>query len=525
MGRPGNPGRPGESQTQMSAHTSRIATLLAGIGAAAWLSLPCPVLAADDLQEQLPEMGTAAQAALSLEDEYSIGRMVMRNLRASGMVVEDPEIGEYLQSLGLRLSSLAHDGNGSRQFNFFMVGSREINAFALPGGFIGVNSGLLLETANESELAGVLAHEVSHVTQRHIARSVEAQSRASLVSAAAMLAAILIGVAGGSSDATMGAIAAAQGMAAQAQINFTRENESEADRIGIGVLAAAGFDPNAMPAFFETMFRRTQLGPDQVPAMLRSHPVTSDRVAESKDRALQYPPVTVHDSISYALIKERARVLSTPPGTSPREYYASMKIDDPDVTVGQIYGKGLAELLSSNADAAVRIFEKLLAAHPEVLQFHTALGQAQMSAGNTKAALDTLERARELAPRNIPVTVRYGEALLQAGRPKKAHEVLLDLFNNVAPTPEQIRLTALAANAAGDVADAYSYMAEYHIMGGDLPLAINQLELALSVPSISEVQRQRYVARLKELREAMPKSRRGGSGGKPDSDDGQRPNG
>jgi predicted Zn-dependent protease len=138
------------------------------------------------------------------------------------------------------------------------------------------------------------------------------------------------------------------------------------------------------------------------------------------------------------------------------------------------------------------------------MQFHTALGQAQLASGETRAALGTLEQARELAPRNVPVTVRYAEALLQAGRPKRAHEVLLDLFNNVPPSQEQIRLTAIAANAAGDVSDAYSYMAEYHIMGGDLPLAINQLELALSVPSLSDVQRARYLARLKELREALP---------------------
>jgi predicted Zn-dependent protease len=142
-----------------------------------------------------------------------------------------------------------------------------------------------------------------------------------------------------------------------------------------------------------------------------------------------------------------------------------------------------------------------------VLQFHTALGQAQLAAGQTRAALDTLEQAHRLAPRNVPVTVRYGEALLQAGRPKRAHEVLLDLFNNVPPSQEQIRLTAMAANAAGDVADAYSYMAEYHIMGGDLPLAINQLELALSVPSLTQVQRSKFTARLKELREALPKER------------------
>ena len=148
-------------------------------------------------QDQLPEMGTAAQEALSLEDESQIGRMVMRNLREAGMVLDDPEVHEYIQSLGLRLSSLAQDGN--RNFNFFVVRDPAINAFALPGGYVGIHSGLMLETRNESELAGVLAHEVAHVTQRHIARGLEAQSRANLMATAAMLAAILVGAAGGGS--------------------------------------------------------------------------------------------------------------------------------------------------------------------------------------------------------------------------------------------------------------------------------------------------------------------------------------
>jgi predicted Zn-dependent protease len=428
----------------------------------------------------------------------------MRGLRESGQLVEDPEIGEYLQSVGLRLSSLAQDGN--RSFNFFLVKDPAINAFALPGGFIGIHSGLLMETANESELAGVLSHEIAHVTQRHIARRLESQSRTSLVSAAAMLAAILLGsVAGG--NASMGAVSAVQGLTAQQQINFTRENEYEADRVGIGTLAAAGFDPNAMPSFFDTMGRRTQLGPNGMPELLRTHPVTSARIAESKGRASQYPPVDPGESLSYSLMKERVRVLTTPAGLDPREYYESTIENEPDASIAQIYGRALAQVMAGDPASAIPALEKLRAGRTDVLQFHTALGQAQLAAGDVRGALAALEKARELAPRNVPVTMRYAEALMRSSRPKRAHEVLLDLFNNVPPTQDQIRQTAMAANAAGDVADAYSYMAEYHLMSADLPLAMNQLELALSVPNITEVQRRRYSARLNELREALPKER------------------
>ena len=479
--------------------------LLPGLLAWAGLVLPVPLAAQQaPAQEQLPEMGTAGGSALSLEDEYRLGRMVMRGLRESGQLVDDPEIGEYLQSVGLRLSSLAQDGN--RSFNFFLVKDPAINAFALPGGFIGIHSGLLMETANESELAGVLAHEIAHVTQRHIARRLESQSRTNLVSAAAMLAAILLGsVAGG--NASMGAVSAVQGLTAQQQINFTRENEYEADRVGIGTLAAAGFDPNAMPAFFDTMGRRTQLGPNGMPELLRTHPVTSARIAESKGRASQYPPVDPGESLSYSLMKERVRVLTTPAGLDPREYYESTIENEPDASIAQIYGRALAQVMAGDPASAIPALEKLRASRTDVLQFHTALGQAQLAAGDVRGALATLEKARELAPRNVPVTMRYAEALMRSSRPKRAHEVLLDLFNNVPPTQDQIRQTAMAANAAGDVADAYSYMAEYHLMSADLPLAMNQLELALSVPNITEVQRRRYSARLNELREALPKER------------------
>ena len=479
--------------------------LLPGLLAWAGLVLPVPLAAQQaPAQEQLPEMGTAGGSALSLEDEYRLGRMVMRGLRESGQLVDDPEIGEYLQSVGLRLSSLAQDGN--RSFNFFLVKDPAINAFALPGGFIGIHSGLLMETANESEFAGVLSHEIAHVTQRHIARRLESQSRTSLVSAAAMLAAILLGsVAGG--NASMGAVSAVQGLTAQQQINFTRENEYEADRVGIGTLAAAGFDPNAMPAFFDTMGRRTQLGPNGMPELLRTHPVTSARIAESKGRASQYPPVDPGESLSYSLMKERVRVLTTPAGSDPREYYESTIENEPDASIAQIYGRALAQVMAGDPASAIPALEKLRASRTDVLQFHTALGQAQLAAGDVRGALATLEKARELAPRNVPVTMRYAEALMRSSRPKRAHEVLLDLFNNVPPTQDQIRQTAMAANAAGDVADAYSYMAEYHLMSADLPLAMNQLELALSVPNITEVQRRRYSARLNELREALPKER------------------
>jgi predicted Zn-dependent protease len=481
------------------------ATQFATLLATALLIASAGVRAAND-GDDLPDIGSPAEAMMTLDDEYQIGRMVVRGLRDQDQILEDPEISEYVNAIGHRLSSEAHDG--AQRFNFFMVRDNSINAFALPGGFIGVNTGLVLETKNESELAGVLAHEIAHVTQRHIARSIAAQSRSSIVSTAAMLAAILVGAAAGGGDAAMAGMAAAQSLAIQQQISFTRANETEADRVGLGILARSGFDPEGMPAFFETMSRRAGLSEANVPEMLRTHPVTVNRIAETKERAAQIESQPQPDSLSYAITRERLRVLSTPAGQNPLDYYNATIQNEPDATSAQIYGRALALMMSGKAQQAVPIFQRLRDADPTVLQYHTALGQAQLQAKQDKAALNTLEHARELFPRNVAVTVRYAEALMQLGDAKKAHEILLDLFNVVPPTPEQARLTALAANAAGDVADSYYYMSEYHVMSGDLLLAVNQLQLALAVPKITSVQRARFQARLEEIQAAMPKRAR-----------------
>src|SRR5690606_14521548 len=329
-------------QLQAFTHTAPGSTLAVVKRFATLLSTAVAVLAAATSvsadPNDLPDMGSPAEATLSLQDEYQIGRMIVRGLRDSDRILEDPEVTEYIQSLGARLSSHANDG--SQKFTFFMAKENSINAFALPGGFIGVNAGLVLETKNESELAGVVAHEIAHVTQRHIARSIAAQSKNSLVSTAAMLAAILIGAAGGGGgDMAMAGVAAAQSLAIQQQISFTRSNESEADRVGLGILANAGFDPHGMPAFFETMSRHAGGRDINIPEMLRTHPVSSARIAETKERALQLSVDPQPESISYALMKERLRVLSTPPGEDPRQYYSAVIGNEPDATTAQIYGR------------------------------------------------------------------------------------------------------------------------------------------------------------------------------------------
>ena len=429
----------------------------------------------------------------------------MRQLRDEGQIIEDPEATEYLNALGSRIVAQA-TGDSAQRFQFFFVRDDTINAFALPGGFIGVNYGLVLATRNESQLAGVMAHEIAHVTQRHIARRVRSQGRQSIATMAAILAAILIGAATGSSDAALGGISMAQGAAMQQQINFTRANESEADRVGMGFLAAAGFDPYGMPDFFETIGRRSSLeaqSRNALPEILQSHPVTSNRIAESRGRAAQYHDLKpTPESVSYCA---DARAAARAGHSAGRQCPALLR--RPARTTGSDSRRALrrsaGQLQAGNSRASLDSLTDLARQFPQVPMLQSTLGQALMSAGATNEALDTFRRALTLSPRNIPLTMRYAEALLKADQAKAAHAVLLDLFNNVAPTPEQIRFTALAASSAGDTADAAYYMSEYHIATGNLPLSVTQLEMALAVPNITAVQRGRFQARLDEVREAM----------------------
>ncbi len=475
------------------------AALLACLACAAALTGTAAAQAngARDIANDLPDIGSPANATLTLDDEYQIGLMIVRGLRDQGLIVEDPELSDWIQALGSRIAAQAQDGG--HRFRFFVVRDPAINAFALPGGFIGVNQGLIITTASESQLASVLAHEVAHVTQRHIARSIRAQSRQSLASAAAILASILIGAVTGSGDAVQAGIAIAQGTAAQQRINFTRANEYEADRVGIGLLAAAGFDPQGMPDFFETLSRRTGLAGANVPEFLRTHPVTSSRIAESRYRAAQFAGTRVVESPSYEFARERVRVLGGPAGSDLRPFYAARR-EQRALTPGEIYGEALALMAAGQSAAAVGPLLELAGLSPGVPMLDAALGQALFAANRLREAEETLQQALRVAPRNVPLSVRYSELLMQSGRAREAHELLLDVFNNVAPTPAQIRLTAMAASGAGDTGDAYFYMSEYHIASGDLHMATQQLELALAAPNLTTVQRQRFQARLEEIR-------------------------
>jgi beta-barrel assembly-enhancing protease len=263
-----------------------------------------------------------------------------------------------------------------------------------------------------------------------------------------------------------------------------------------------------MASFFDYM-SHSGPEPSRVNAVqfLIDHPIFSDRVAEARNRADQLGRIRHEDSLSYRLIRERLRTVAGDPKVA-RQHYASLAKNGAGKTIEERYGKAVADIATRNPAAAIPDLQELVREYPKVTQFYGALGQAYLVNNQPKESEAVLEQAMTLFPRNVPTTIRLAETLMHSGDNKRAHVVLLDLFNTVEPTPDQTRLIAKAANAAGDFADSYGYMAEFYLMTGDLMMANNQLQMALGLPGLDPIQRARFSARLEEVRAAMPKNRR-----------------
>ena len=455
----------------------------------------------------LPDFGSPADTVMNKAQEAQIGRRVVAQLRNAGAIMEDPQVTEYIQTLGAQLAGHANDG--SQSFEFFMVDDDAINAFALPGGFIGVNAGLILASETESEVAGVLAHEVAHVTQRHIARSLYDRQRSSILSMATMLAAVLFGMASDSrsNDAMSGILAAGQAATMQRQINFTRSNELEADRIGIGTLSSAGFDPSSMAAFFEKLSRRS--GSRSAPAFLLTHPTSPERIADARIRIRQLPPaVNIENSVSYEAVRARLEVLRAPRDDVALNIFQT-RVEAGSDNVGDLYGFALSLSKTGLDDDAQRHYSDLIDAYPGIVAFRIGEAESLLQNRQITAALQRYADAMEISPRNVPLTTSYAEALILTGRPEIAHEILLDLLHNTSsPTVGLFRLVARAANAEGDVGNSHHYMSHYYASIGSFSDALNQIRMALESPGVDAVDLARFQSEFADLNVNMSSERR-----------------
>lgn len=457
------------------------------------------------LNLDLPDMGDSSGIVLGPEEERRLGEAFMREIRQQIKVVDDPEINEYINSLGYRLAS--NSDNQEQNFTFFVVDDPAINAFAVPGGFIGVNTGLIAASESENELASVLAHEIAHITQRHIARSFEKADRLNLPALAALLAAIALGSQNG--ELGQAALAATQAGAAQAQINFTRGNEEEADRVGMQTLARAGFDPRSMPVFFERLQQSARFAGPRPPEFLSTHPVTASRVSDSRNRAEQYPYRQVGDSLSYHLLQARLDVMAEKnPRQGAKRFAEALKNGQHRNREGARYGYALTLLQAGDYAAARAQTTELLSQDKNNISYQILLAKIEMASGHSAAALKIYADALRLYPGNHPLTLLYGRGLLQNGQAAKASELLRTHLRRRTPEPALYKLLAEATGEAGFKAEAHRNLAEYYYLNGIIDAAITQLTIALRLKDTDFYQSSQIEARLKQFETEALEARR-----------------
>lgn len=449
-------------------------------------------------QVNLPDIGEAAGATLSSTEEQRIGKAFIRDIRLYLPVINDAEITDYVQSLGYRLVS--NSDNPGQSFQFLVILDPVINAFAGFGGVLGIHTGLIVASRSESELASVLAHEIAHVTQRHLARSLENAGNTTLASMAGVLAGILAGAAGGA-EAGAAVGAGVQAAKIQDRINFTRENEKEADRVGMQILVRSDFDPRAMPMFFERL-QESYRYYKQPPEFLSTHPVTVSRIADSRGRAEQFPHKQYSDSVAFYLVKAKLHVIAEKNPVEAVAYFKeALASGQSPNALGTRYGYALALMKAGRWDAARGQLDQLLKEDPDRIPFHGARAQLAVATNNIDEALYIYSDILELFPNDKLLTRGYGRTLLLAGQPQKALDVLIEYTRVQPPDIVIYRLLAEANGALGNNLAARAALAEHYFLLGELDAAIGQLELAKREPSEDFYLTAQVDARLQELQQ------------------------
>jgi predicted Zn-dependent protease len=428
------------------------------------------------MAQTLPDLGDSASADLPPQLERRIGESIVRQIRQrEPSYVDDAEVVDYLSVLGARLIAVAP---GTRyDFEFFGIRDASINAFALPGGFIGVHTGLVTSSESESEVAAVLAHEVAHVNQRHIARMLGQQRQTQLPILAGLAAAILLGRS--RPDLAAGIATATQAGVVQAQLGYSRDFEREADRVGFQTMSAAGFDVRAMPSFFEKMQRFSRLTDDgRVPGYLRTHPVTTERIADSQNRAASEPYRQHQDSLEYHLVRAKLRVEADEARDSVA-YFANLLREGRHVSEpGVRYGLAAARLRSGDAKGAEAELARLRAARVESPMLETLSARVKFAQGDAPGAMAVLKAALTRYPSRRPVLYAYVDGLQQLGRHAEAVTALAEPLRLYPRDPRLQESIAKSYAALGKRLLQHQAQAELYVLRGLLPAAIEQLQLA-----------------------------------------------
>jgi beta-barrel assembly-enhancing protease len=453
-----------------------------------------PALAANDL----PDLGDSAQSVFTPQQERALGNQIMSEVRAYKDYDDDPEVVDYLNSLGNRL--VAQSPDRGRAFEFFLMRDNTLNAFALPGAFIGVHSGLILAAESESELASVLAHEIGHVTQRHIARQIAGQERSGWATLAALALAIL--VARSNAQAAQAAVVGAQAASIQSKLNYTREYEREADRTGVELLNKSGFDSRGAVSFFERLQRANRVYDTNAPQYLLTHPLTSDRIADIQNRVAQLPSKKAADSLDFQLVRAKLRGLFHPTKDALRYFEGLRQETASSNTDGAVVASfGLATVLRRMNDFPGA--EKALApARKNTVNAMTENLAAKIKRDmkDPKAAIGIYQAGLKRFGDSRALSYGYAETLIETNESKQALAFLADRLLLTSSDADLYDLQGKAYAAQGKKLLQHQSLAEAYIRIGNTSAAVDQLEIAARSGDGDYYQQSSVEARLKELR-------------------------
>jgi predicted Zn-dependent protease len=448
------------------------------------------------LAEGLPDLGEVAQAGFTPVQERKLGESIMREIHADPSFYDDAEATDYINTLGNRL--VASSTEARQDFEFFLVRDPQINAFALPGGFVGVNTGLILSAQSESELAGVLAHEIAHVTQRHIARMIAQQKQSQVFSIATLAAALLLSRASG--QAAEAAAAFGSAGAIQGQLNFTRANEQEADRVGLQILERAGFDPRAMATFFERLQRATRVYETGAPSYLRTHPLTYERIADIQNRIRDGSYKQVPDSLEFQLIRAKLKAQLDPPDEAVTFFETGLKERRFLSEAATHYGLARSLLRvkkTARAQKELEILRKVAPASPIV---ETLACEIAQGAGGAAAGLNCFRDASRAYPSYRALVYAHVDALLQAGQPGTALKLVEERLQSITDDYRLYLLQARSYAALNKHLAQHRAQAEAYVRMGNVTAAVEQLQLGLKSGDGDFYQLSSAESRMRELR-------------------------
>lgn len=425
------------------------------------------------IANDLPSLGDSSSGIVSPEQEYQLGRAWLSLLRGQVPQLSDPLLKDYLERSVYRLAETSQLQD--RRLEFVLLRSPQLNAFAAPGGIIGVNGGLFIHAQTEAEYASVMAHELAHLSQRHFARGLEAQKRMQLPLMAAMLAGV-VAAAAGAGDAGIAAIVSTQAAAIQAQRRFSRQNEQEADRIGIVNLERAGYDPRAMPDMFGRLMRQYRYD-QKPPEFLLTHPVSESRIADTRNRAEQYPQGGIQDSLRYQLMRARVDLqFESTPGLSAKRFRAML--DEDESLDSARYGLALAQIRSAQLQEAAATLQPLLLKAPNEITYNLAQVELDITANRMGEAQKRIKQLLELYPDNYPVRQAHIDLLIKQSRLQEAEHELDRLVGARPRDPDVWYQVSEVRGLSGNILGLHQARAEFFALVGDYTQAIEQLDFA-----------------------------------------------